>query len=181
MLKNNRSAIIKDIVTGLTEGKYHVNHLKRFISRNRNGSISLEATAQMIKTQREVIRRHGREPNKAKFSSRRGEGDGARMRKERKTVAESERATLEKIRNAERFQNEARQKDRLLHTQLTGMRKALELRDSQVSERDRQIEELKKQLQRALDHLDPQDHVPNNNDGNRTPENDDDNGQGVVP
>jgi hypothetical protein len=61
------------------------------------------------------------------------------MRKERKNVAEAARAMLERIQNAERFQNEAVQKDRVLHTQINGRCKALELREGQVSKEDRQI------------------------------------------
>jgi hypothetical protein len=55
MLKGNWLAVLKDIVMGLKEGKYHVNYLKKFISHNRHGITSPKATAQMIKIQREVI------------------------------------------------------------------------------------------------------------------------------
>jgi hypothetical protein len=47
------------------------------------------------------------------------------MQKERKNVAEAGRAMLEKIRNAERFQHEAIQRDKTTHAQLTELKAAV--------------------------------------------------------
>lgn len=54
--KFKRSAILIDTATGLKEGRYHVNHLKRFVPRMRHGMSRPEATAELIKIQKKVIK-----------------------------------------------------------------------------------------------------------------------------
>jgi hypothetical protein len=58
----------------------------------------------------------------------------SRMRKERKQVAESERRMLEKIRFAERFQNEAVQRSRTTRNQLFDLQITIAQKDKEINE-----------------------------------------------
>jgi hypothetical protein len=101
------------------------------------------------------------------------------MRKERKQATEIQKAMLERVQNTERFQNEAAQRDRVMHAQLIVLKAALKVKDSQLAEKDREIDELKKRLERAINSLHPpNDMQANNPPRQQTPDDEDDNEQG---
>jgi hypothetical protein len=79
---------------------------------------------------------------------------------------EAKRATLTRIQNAKRFQNEAAQQDKITQAKLTDLNTA-------VAAKDNEITELRKRLQRAIDQLNPNDNAPTNPPYHRDPDDDD--------
>jgi hypothetical protein len=96
----------------------------------------------------------------------------SRMRKERKQATEIKKAMLEQVRNTERFQNEAAQRDRVMHAQLIVLKGALKVKDLQLAEKDKEIDELQNRPERAINSLHPHDMQANNPRRQRTPDDD---------
>jgi hypothetical protein len=102
------------------------------------------------------------------------------MRKQRKQATEIQKAMLERVHNTERFQNEAAQRDRVMHAQLIVIKAALKVKNSQLAKKDNEIDELKKRLERAINSLHPPNDMQANNPPRQRTDDKDDNEQGGI-